>query len=129
AEVPFNVPGTVGANRSVLDQAVGSSQAPQPSQPPLQIAKRQDIAVSQLPYATAATPLSDGGSPSAVVVPKIATTVVPVGTASGASAVSPTARACDTQSFTKRTRTKFEIQIVFIPARSLSFLRMRAEKQ
>jgi nucleoid-associated protein YgaU len=33
AEVPFNVPGTVVANRSVLDQAVGSSQAQQPSQP------------------------------------------------------------------------------------------------
>lgn len=76
AEVPFNVPATVGANRSVLDQAVGSSQAHQSSQPPLQIAKRQDIAVSQLPHATAATALSDGGSPSAVVVPKIATTVV-----------------------------------------------------
>jgi nucleoid-associated protein YgaU len=68
AEVPFNVPETVGANRSVLDQAVASSQAHQPSRPPLKIAKRQDIA--------AATPLSDGGSPSAVVVPKIATTVV-----------------------------------------------------
>jgi nucleoid-associated protein YgaU len=39
----------VVTNRSVLDQAVGSSQA---------------------------HPLSDGGSPSAVVVPKIATTVV-----------------------------------------------------
>jgi nucleoid-associated protein YgaU len=49
AEVPFNVPETVVTNRSVLDQAVGSSQA---------------------------HPLSDGGSPSAVVVPKIATTVV-----------------------------------------------------
>jgi nucleoid-associated protein YgaU len=68
-EVPFNVPETVGANRSVLDQAVGSSQAHQPS-------RRQDIAVSQQPHSTAATPLSDGGSPSAVVVPKIATTVV-----------------------------------------------------
>jgi nucleoid-associated protein YgaU len=33
AEVPFNVPETVVANRSVLDQAVGSSQAQQPSQP------------------------------------------------------------------------------------------------
>jgi hypothetical protein len=52
AEVPFNVPGTVGANRSVLDQAVASSQAHHPSRPPLQIAKRQDIAVSQLPHAT-----------------------------------------------------------------------------
>jgi nucleoid-associated protein YgaU len=33
AEVPFNVPETAVANRSVLDQAVGSSQARQPSQP------------------------------------------------------------------------------------------------
>jgi nucleoid-associated protein YgaU len=33
AEMPFNVPETVVANRSVLDQAVGSSQAHQPSQP------------------------------------------------------------------------------------------------
>jgi nucleoid-associated protein YgaU len=69
AEVPFNVPGTVGANRSVPDRAVGSSPAYQPSQ-------RQDIAISQQPHSTAATPLSDGGSPSAVAVPKIATTVV-----------------------------------------------------
>ena len=76
AEVPFNVPETVLANPSALDQAVGSSQARRPSQPPLQIAKRQDIAVSQLPHATAATPLSDGSSPSAVVVSKMATTVV-----------------------------------------------------
>ena len=76
AEVPFNVPATVGTNRSALDQAVGSSQAHQPSQPPSQIAKRQDIAISQLPHATAAIPLSDGGSPSAGVGPKIATTVV-----------------------------------------------------
>jgi nucleoid-associated protein YgaU len=63
-------------SRAEVPQAVGSSQAHQPSQPPLQIAKRQDIAVSQQPHATAATPLSDGGSPSAVVVPKIVTTVV-----------------------------------------------------
>ena len=69
AEAPFNVPGTVGANRSVLDQAVGSSQAHQPSQ-------RQDIAVSQQPSSTAATPLSEGASPSAAIVPKIATTIV-----------------------------------------------------
>ena len=75
AEVPFNVPEMVGANRAVLDRAVGSSQAHQP-QPPLLIAKPRDIAVSQLPHATAVTPLSDGGSPSAVVVPKIATAVV-----------------------------------------------------
>jgi nucleoid-associated protein YgaU len=76
AEVPFKVPETVGANRSVLDQAVGSAQARQPSQPALQTAKRQDNAVSQLPHAAAATPLSDGGSPSAVGTPRIATTVV-----------------------------------------------------
>jgi nucleoid-associated protein YgaU len=74
AEVPFNVPETMGTNRSVLDQAVGSSRAHQPSPPSSQIAKRQDIAVSQLPHATAALP--DGGSPSIVAVPKIATTVV-----------------------------------------------------
>jgi nucleoid-associated protein YgaU len=69
AEVPFNVPETVGTNHSVPDQAVGSSQARQPSQ-------RQDIAVSQQPHSTAATPLSDGGSRSTMVLPKIATTVV-----------------------------------------------------
>jgi nucleoid-associated protein YgaU len=74
AEVPFNVPGTVGANRSVLDRAVGFSQAHQPSQPLLQ--KRQDIAVSQLLHPAAANPLSDGGSSSAVAGPRIATTVV-----------------------------------------------------
>ncbi len=55
-------------SRAEVPQAAGSSQAHQPSQPLLQITKRQDIA--------AATPLSNGGSPSAVVVPKIATTVV-----------------------------------------------------
>jgi nucleoid-associated protein YgaU len=44
AEVPFNAPKTVAANRSVLDRAVASSQ--------------------------------DGGSTSAVVVPKVATAVV-----------------------------------------------------
>jgi hypothetical protein len=33
ARVPFDVPKTVVANRSVLDQAVGSSQAHPPSQP------------------------------------------------------------------------------------------------
>ena len=69
AEVPFNVPGTVGTNRSVLDRAVGSSQAHQ----------RQDIAISQQPHSTAATPLSNGGSPSTVAMTKIATTVVSPG--------------------------------------------------
>jgi nucleoid-associated protein YgaU len=60
AEAPFNVPETVVANRSVLDQAVG----------------RKDVAVSHVPDETAAIPLSDGRSPSAVLVPKIATAVV-----------------------------------------------------
>jgi nucleoid-associated protein YgaU len=63
-------------SRAEVPQAVGSSQTQQLSQPALQSAKRQDIAVSQPPHATAATLLSDGGSPSAAVVPRIATTVV-----------------------------------------------------
>ena len=61
AEMPFNVPETVEANRSVLDQAVVSSQA------------------DQLPHATAAALLSDRGPPPAVAVPKVATTVVSPG--------------------------------------------------
>jgi nucleoid-associated protein YgaU len=76
AEVPFNVPETVGINRSAQNQAVGSVQAQQSSQPALQIAKRQDIAVSELPHAADASPLSEPGSLSAVASPKIATTVV-----------------------------------------------------
>jgi len=59
AEAPFNVPAMVGANRFVPDQAVGSPQAHQPSQPPSQIAKRQDIAISQLPLATAVVSRGD----------------------------------------------------------------------
>ncbi len=55
-------------SRAEVPQAAGSSQAHQPSRPPLQISKRQNIA--------AATPLSDGGSLSAAGAPKIATTVV-----------------------------------------------------
>ena len=61
AKMPLNVPETVEANRSVLDQAVVSSQT------------------DQLPHATAAALLSDRGPPSAVVVPKMATTVVSPG--------------------------------------------------
>jgi nucleoid-associated protein YgaU len=53
AEMPFNVPATAGTNRL-----------------------RQDVAVSQLPHTTAAASLPDGGSSSAVVEPKISTTVV-----------------------------------------------------
>jgi nucleoid-associated protein YgaU len=40
------------------------------------MAKRQDTAVSQMPHATTAGPLSDGGSSSAVAESGIATTVV-----------------------------------------------------
>jgi hypothetical protein len=76
AEVPFNVPEAVVAVPSVLDQTVGSFQAHQSSRSPFQIAKRQDTAVSRVPDATAAPPLSGGSSPSAVVVPETATTVV-----------------------------------------------------
>ncbi|QDW38842.1 LysM peptidoglycan-binding domain-containing protein [Bradyrhizobium sp. KBS0725] len=76
ADVPFNVPETAATNRLSLDRATRSSQARLLSQPPLHIAKRQDVAVSELPRATAAARLSDGGSSSPVVGPKIATTVV-----------------------------------------------------
>ena len=79
AEVPFNVPETVGTNHSVLDQGVRSAQARQSSQSPLQTAKRQDMAVSQPPRLAAATPLSDGGSPSTLVLPKTVTAVVSPG--------------------------------------------------
>jgi nucleoid-associated protein YgaU len=63
-------------SRAEPPQTVGSSQTLQPSRPPLQIEKRQDIAVSQQPHATAAPLLSHGGSPSAGILPKIARTVV-----------------------------------------------------
>jgi nucleoid-associated protein YgaU len=75
AEVPLNVPETVLANRSVLDQTVGSSQAHLLSRPPFQTAKRQDITVSRLLHANA-TGLSDAASRSVLVVPRIATAVV-----------------------------------------------------
>ena len=63
AEVPFNVPDTV-ATASVPAQAIAS--------------ERPDIAAAQQPQvaATVATALPVGGSPSTVVVPKIATTTV-----------------------------------------------------
>jgi nucleoid-associated protein YgaU len=63
AEVPFNVPDTV-VTGSLPAQGTAS--------------KRPDIAAAQQPRlaAAGATVLPDGGSPSAVVVPKIATTTV-----------------------------------------------------
>jgi nucleoid-associated protein YgaU len=76
AEVPFNVPETAVTNRLWQDHAGRSSQARLLSQPPLQIAKREDVPFSELLHATAVTPPSDGGSSSAVVEPKIATMVV-----------------------------------------------------
>ena len=76
AEAPFNVPETAATKGLWQDHTGRSSQAHQPSQDAFHIAKRQNIAVSQLLHANAAIPLSDGGSSSAVLVPKIATTVV-----------------------------------------------------
>jgi hypothetical protein len=70
AEVPFNVPETVVANPSVLDQAVGSSQAHQPFRS--SFAKRQDTAVLQVQHTTAAASLSGGSSPTASVDSKFA---------------------------------------------------------
>jgi len=63
AEVPFNVPDT-------MVTASGPAQAT--------ASKRPDIAAAQQPQLAAAmaTVLPDGGSPSTVVVPKIATTTV-----------------------------------------------------
>jgi nucleoid-associated protein YgaU len=59
AEVPFNAPDTMGT-ASMLAQAKTS--------------KRPDIAAAQQPQLAAVLP--DGGSPSTVVVPKVATTTV-----------------------------------------------------
>jgi nucleoid-associated protein YgaU len=56
--------------------ALGSSQAHQPSQPASQNAKRQEIGVSQLPFATAAAGPTDEGPPAAAAVPKVGTTIV-----------------------------------------------------
>ena len=67
AEVPFRMPEVVAANDSDPNRTVGSSQSPQASRNPLQIAKMQDVA---------AVPASDAGSPAAVTVPKVATAVV-----------------------------------------------------
>ena len=77
AEVPFNVPETVGKNRSAPDQAFGSAQARQSPPPSSQMAKRQDVAVSQPPRLAAATPPSDGSSPSALILPRTTTVVSP----------------------------------------------------
>jgi nucleoid-associated protein YgaU len=75
AEAPLNIPETAVANRSAVHQTVGPSEGHQPSKDALQIAKRKKLAVSPLPDATA-VPLSDRASSAAVLVPKVATTVV-----------------------------------------------------
>jgi len=76
AEVPFNVPEAVVANRPVLDQVGGSSQAHQPSEPPpLQIVKGQNTAAHRS-HRRQPPPLSQTEATSVVVVPKMATTVV-----------------------------------------------------
>ena len=74
AEVPFNVPETAATNRLWKDRVGRSSQARLLSQPP--VAKRQDIAVLQLPHTTAAAPMSDRGSSSPLIEPKMVTTIV-----------------------------------------------------
>ena len=75
AEVPFNVPDTVVASRSVAPSA---SQANPSAQPASQTPAPQDSAAVQSPETTAtiSAPDAASGSPSAVVVPKIATSVV-----------------------------------------------------
>jgi len=74
AEVPFNMPETVAAIGS--NHSVGSSQTNQASRSPRELAKPQDSAGAGESQATIATAAADAGSPSAVVVPKVATTVV-----------------------------------------------------
>jgi nucleoid-associated protein YgaU len=71
-----NDPKMVVANGSAPDQTVRSSQAHQSPEPPLQIAKQQDVAGLQLPHTASATPQSDADSASAVAAPKLATRVV-----------------------------------------------------
>jgi len=76
AEVPFNMPATMAANDSGLNQTVGVSQSPQASQGPHQWAKSQNAAGRAVPQegATASTP--DAASPGAVTVPRVTTAVV-----------------------------------------------------
>jgi nucleoid-associated protein YgaU len=74
AEAQSNVPETprgLGQNH-----ADSSSQARLLSPPPLRIAGRQDAVVSLLPHAVGAASLSDGGSSSPVIEPRILSKVV-----------------------------------------------------
>jgi len=121
-EVPFNVPETAMTKGLWQNHAGRSSQARLLSQPPLHIAKRHEVAVSQLLHATAALLCQMEAHRPLCSSPRLRPRLYPVAIACGASVVSATAQVRDTWSFTKRTETRSEIQIVFIPARSLSFL-------
>jgi len=76
AEVPFNMPETVAATGSGANQSAGASQALPALRNPPQIAKPQDMADAGAAQATTAAAAAGAGSPSAVVVPKVTTTVV-----------------------------------------------------
>jgi nucleoid-associated protein YgaU len=79
AEAPSNAPETAATKGLWQDHAGRSSHARLLSQPPLHVAKRQDVAVSQLPHAIAAASLPGGGSSSPVIEPRSLTTVVSPG--------------------------------------------------
>jgi nucleoid-associated protein YgaU len=77
AEAQFNVPETAAPKEVWQDHAGRSSQARLLSPPPpLHIARRQDVAVSQLPHPIAEASAPDGGSSSPVIEPRILSTVV-----------------------------------------------------
>jgi hypothetical protein len=76
AEVPFNMPDTVVASSSDVNQTVGSSQAPKAHRTSVQTGKPQVTAGSAASQVAVATAAPDAGSPSVTVVPKAATTVV-----------------------------------------------------
>jgi hypothetical protein len=119
AEVPLNVPETAVANRLWQDHA--GSLLKRASSPSLLCILRNGRTLlsccTRLPpplYQMAAHRPPWSG-------PRLRPRSYPVATACGASAMSPTARARDSRSFTERTETRSEIQIVFCPARFLSF--------
>jgi nucleoid-associated protein YgaU len=76
AEAQSNVPETAAPRGLGQNYADRSSQAHLLSPPPLHIAGRQDVAVSQLPHAVAAASVSDGGSSSPGIEPRILSRVV-----------------------------------------------------
>ncbi len=76
AEAQSDVPETAAPRGLGQNHADGSSQARLLSPPPLHIAGRQDAVVSPLPHAVGAASLSDGGSSSPVIEPRILSRVV-----------------------------------------------------